>query len=287
MGLIGMYIRTDIVYYLRSQHGAINCSFIEGPAEALTPKRFLFEASSVKPEWKVLKDLFQASYHNVCMCCIRVWVCVCASPSVCVTAPLDTGLWNVLRARENTGLPQQLAKRNRLVGGWGAVRRASKRPEKDRTGQVWHTRSQHRIRGGSWKSKRRAWRIRVWKTFTFAPRPLLMWVGCCSGYFVGKSDGECKHSSFCFLSTVTSPFCLEKSIFCPLSCFMPLLQHFAFISEPVIILQPFCNTRYFNLISSVAQKSCCRHFSKCQLSHQKHKLLHSCLGTLRCLPEEL
>lgn len=50
MGLIGVYIRTDIVCYLRSQHGAINCSFIEALAEALTPTRFLFEASSVKPE---------------------------------------------------------------------------------------------------------------------------------------------------------------------------------------------------------------------------------------------
>lgn len=137
------------------------------------------------------------------------------------------------------------------IGGWVGRSQKSKqktRKRYDGTGLTW---SQHRIRGKSWKDMGDG-----------EGRTLLMWVGCCSGYFVGKSDVECKHSSFCFLSTVTSPFCLEKSIFCPLSRFTPRLQHFAFISEPVIILQPFCNTRYFNLIRSAAYKSCCRHFSK-------------------------
>lgn len=43
--------------------------------------------------------------HAACMCV-----------NVCVTAPLDTRLRNVLRARRNTGLPQQQAKAGKQIG---------------------------------------------------------------------------------------------------------------------------------------------------------------------------
>lgn len=70
------------------------------------------------------------------------YMCVCVCVGVCVTPPLDTGLRNVLRARQNTGLPQQLAKARETDGWVGVIRRRGEREqmtqkkEKGKTGGV-------------------------------------------------------------------------------------------------------------------------------------------------------
>ena len=70
----------------------------------------------------------------VCVCvCVCVW-CVCLS--VCVTPPLDIGLRNVLRAKQNTGLPQQLARAGETDKGGPITRHGEIKQRKNWVAQV-------------------------------------------------------------------------------------------------------------------------------------------------------
>lgn len=61
-------------------------------------------ASSLKPEGKVLRTPVTTVYFKPAIIVCECVLCVCVMP------PLNMDSWNALRARQNTGLPKQLAR---------------------------------------------------------------------------------------------------------------------------------------------------------------------------------